>query len=537
MNTSLPGYLGLIVLSGVALAGLARPLTGAWWQGRWFFALLLGLTVVAAHAPVLGFAQALPNPDEAQLLAGALTLREHFAPWLSVDLSTAGPLSVLPLLLLPADFLGARWGAALCSAAALTGCFLALTAANNNPSARIAALPVVAFYVFMQSIELFQFSTEHVAIVLLAAAGWLWMSATGRGEISPGPFPLFVFGSCLGAAIMAKLQSSPCAAWLAAVAGVLLLLDARMRWRRRLTLLGVLAAGCLSVPLGFGLLALAQGVLSDLLNSYGLNNVHYVTTIGFPRTFSYQPAMVWGLNYLLKPVGAVLLATLVLFPWFSTAERRAVLVTLGLLASAVLAVTLPGRDSSHYWLLVLGPVLLASGVLLQAAARIAEIRAPSLSRPGLFLMGLALLSLPVAHRFTSGRDDAIARDLAGVDTVQGAGEKLRTLARPHDRLTVWGWRAELHVHSRLPQGTREAHTQWLIEPIPQRDYYRQRFLADLARVQPRFFADAVGPRGFAYTDRTTAGHETFPELRDLLARDYASLGEIEGVRLYIRHDH
>ena len=72
----------------------------------------------------------------------------------------------------------------------------------------------------------------------------------------------------------------------------------------------------MAVPLGFMLLAMAQGVLPDLLNSYGLNNLHYVTTIGPARTFSYQPAMVWGLNYLLKPMGAVVLSCLLPGPQF-----------------------------------------------------------------------------------------------------------------------------------------------------------------------------------------------------------------------------
>jgi len=502
------------------------------------FALLLALTVVAAHAPLLNHRQALPNPDEAQLLAGALTLRDRFAPWHSVDLSTAGPVSVLPLLLFPANFLGARWCAALCSAAAVAGSFLALTATRDQPLARVAALPVAAFYAFMQSIELFQFSTEHMAIVLLAAGAWIWMSATAAGEKSPGPGPAFVLGLCLGGAVMAKMQSSPCAAWLAAAPGVLLFLDAGLAWRRRLATLAALVAGSVAVPLGFVLLAVAQGVLPDLLISYGLNNVHYVTTIGSAQMLSCQPAMIWGLNYLLKPVGAALLAGLVLLPWFTPAERRTVFILVGLLASAVFAVALPGRNSGHYWLFVLGPLLLAEGTVFMAAARgsagLAAVPA-GIPRWGLLALGPLLLALPVAHRFTASRDGVIATELAGVTSVQGAGEMLRTLARDGDALTVWGWRAELHVYSGLPQGTREAHTQWLIEPVPQRDYYRQRYLADLARIKPRFFVDAVGPRGFAYTDRASAGHETFAALGDLVGKQYTFLGETDAMRIYVRH--
>lgn len=536
MFPSLPGYLALAALTGLTLWSIARPQPGAWWQRRRVFAGLLGLTIVAAHAPTLGFRQELANPDEAQLLAGALTLRHHFAPWLSVDLSTAGPVSVLPLFLAPADFLGARWCAALCSAAAVVGCFLALTCVQDNPAARIAALPVAAFFAFMQRIEFFQFSTEHMATVLLAAAMWIWMAATAAGERPPRAGPAFGFGLCLGGAVMSKLQSAPCAAWLAVATGCLLLLDARIPWPRRIAVLAVQAAGCCTIPLCFGLLAVAQGVLPDLLNSYGLNNVHYVTSINHDSAAGYQPAMIWGLNYLLKPVFAVLLACLVTAPAFTPAERRTGLVAAGLLASAIFAVVLPGRGFGHYWFLVLGPVLLASGTTLAPAGRWLAARGPRQHRWGLLALVPVLLGPPVAHRLWSSRDAALAPEFTGQKTVQGAGEKLRALARPGDTLTVWGWRAELHVYSQLPQGTREAHTQWLIQAIPQRDYYRQRFLADLARTQPRFIADAVGPRGFGFTDRATAGHEIFPAFTELLAQHYAYLGETEDIRLYVRHE-
>lgn len=329
---------------------------------------------------------------------------------------------------------------------------------------------------------------------------------------------------------MAKLQSAPCVAWLAAAAGGLLLLDARIPWSRRLTIFSALAAGCAGVPFGFVLLAAAQGVLPDMLHSYGLNNLQYVSSMdhGSP---GYQPSLVWGLNYLLKPAGVVLLAGLACIPVFTAAERRTVFVTVGLLASAIVAVVLPGRGSGHYWFFVLGPVLLALGSVLGPAGRWLAVR------PRWVLAGLVplLLALPLAHRLTSSRDQTLAGTLAALASVRDAGEKLHALARPGDTLTVWGWRPELHVYSGLPQGTREAHTQWLIEPIPQRDYYRQRFLHDLDRTRVRFIADAVGPGSFAYTDRTKAGHEIFPALVDLLARDYDLIGETDGVRLYARH--
>jgi hypothetical protein len=334
---------------------------------------------------------------------------------------------------------------------------------------------------------------------------------------------------------MAKLQSAPCAAWLAVSTGSLLLLDGRVTWPRRVAVLSMQAAGCLFVPLGFVLLATAQEVVPDMFNSYGVNNVQYVTGSNHADVAGYQPAMIWGLNYLLKPVFAVGLACLATVLSFTPAERRTALVSVGLLLCAVLAVILPGRGFGHYWFFVFGPVLLASATVLGPAVRWLEACGPRVHRAALLSLGPILLALPVHHRLATSRDAVLAEEMTGRPTVQEAGERLRTLARPGDSLSVWGWRAELHIYSQLPQATREAHTQWLIQDIPQRDYYRRRFLADLARTQPRFIADAVGPRGFSFTDRHAAGHETFPEFSDLLARRYHYLGETGDVRLYVRH--
>jgi hypothetical protein len=535
MFSSSPGYIALVLLSAHTVWTNITRAPNRWWHGRPFFALLLAATFIVAHGPLLGYGMGLPNPDEAQLLAGAITLRQHFAPWMNVDLSTAGPLSVLPLLLVPPGFQCARWLAALCIAAAMV---LSWLAADRSPGSmsRIAALPVAAFFVCMQDIELFQFSTEHVAIVLLAAASCIWLAASAGCERAPRGGALFGCGVCLGAAVMAKLQSAPCVAWLAGYGAILLLTTPALTPAQRAGRVAALATGCAAAPGFFLLLALGQGVLPDLVHSYGLNNFNYVRDMnaGSP---GYQPALVWGLNYLLKPAIAVTLLCLLAIRHFSPAQLRTAGLAVGLGLTAVIAIVLPGRGSRHYWLFVPGPVCLLMGALLPSAwQHLGTLVSSTRLRGSMVALVFALLALPAFHRFGSGRNAAIEAQLPGTFSVRNAGRHLRSLAQTGDSLTVWGWCAELHVYSGLPQGTREAHTQWLIDPVPQREYYRQRFLADLARNRPRFIADAVGPHRFNYTDRSTAGHETFPPFAALMAEHYQFIGELDGVRLYVRHD-
>ncbi|HLP03526.1 MAG TPA: hypothetical protein VK163_15975, partial [Opitutaceae bacterium] len=78
--------------------------------------VLFALAVVAllcAFRWPLWFAGPLENPDEAEWIAGALTLRHGGLPWKSIDCHTSGPLSPATLLLtiplgLPLNYVGVR---------------------------------------------------------------------------------------------------------------------------------------------------------------------------------------------------------------------------------------------------------------------------------------------------------------------------------------------------------------------------------------------------------------------------------------------
>src|SRR3954470_24047703 len=76
------------------------------------FALLVLGVLLAWRWPFLLSADEY-NPDESQLIAGAITLRIDPVPWRSVDGFTSGPLNFYPLLVprlfgLPLDYFTAR---------------------------------------------------------------------------------------------------------------------------------------------------------------------------------------------------------------------------------------------------------------------------------------------------------------------------------------------------------------------------------------------------------------------------------------------
>ncbi|HET7536454.1 MAG TPA: hypothetical protein VFJ90_08375, partial [Candidatus Didemnitutus sp.] len=107
-------------------------------------------------------------------------------------------------------------------------------------------------------------------------------------------------------------------------------------------------------------------------------------------------------------------------------------------------------------------------------------------------------------------------------------------AKPGERLAMWGWQPNLYVETGMAQGTRDAHTAFLIATGSLRDYYRARYLADFRHNQPGWFVDAVGPGRFCYQDRTLSGYETFPALAAIVQSDYTFVADVEGYRIYRR---
>ena len=84
-----------------------------------------------------------------------------------------------------------------------------------------------------------------------------------------------------------------------------------------------------------------------------------------------------------------------------------------------------------------------------------------------------------------------------------------------------------------------------IQLPPERyEYYRTRFLADLAREKPPFFIDAVHEGPYFgqpdQRDRSRFGHETLPGLGDYIRENYVPWFEFgekgNGIRAYLSRE-
>jgi hypothetical protein len=524
----------LRVLREETAAGPAgSPLRATWRDGLLLFAFLL-----AWRWPFL-FSATEYNPDESQLIAGALSLVRDPVFWRSVDGTTSGPLNFYVLLPLhwlgaPLDYFMARllglgfvWGALLACHRLLAGRF-------GRGTAWLAVLPAACFFATTFDNDFLQYSSELPALLLVAGAAAL------LGSPSPGRNTRLWLGCAVaGAAPWAKLQVAPLSvvliAWGVWSAGR----EARGRGQPVLRAVGsVLLAAVAPTLLGFGLLWLT-GQTETALRRYFLHNLYYLDSqlnLAPAVRQIVASALQHGHFPLLLLVAAAGIGAATVQALRSR-QRLAPLygLALGLTVAAVVSVLTPRREFLHYLLLLPVPLTLWLG------AAVGSVR-PGLASLGsrrwwsglLFVLGGLL---PLAFRCTQPAPFIFGQFADHWRHPRSAEAVLvRALTRPGDPVGVWGWANYIWAESGRPQGARDAHTSWSMLPNAQLDYHRAVYLADLQRNTPPVFVDAVGPDAFGFRHRPTQAHEIFPALADYIRTNYVLVTDLGNARVYARRD-
>ena len=528
------GWALLLLAIAWSLRSCRAPEASAGLGWRWW--ALAAVTLLCFRWPMLWVQHQL-NPDESQLIAGALTLRHDPVFWRSVDGGTAGPLDYYPLL--PAAWADGFTSYAVARLIALTvvygtivfgGETLALLA--GPALARIAMLPALAALAFTTTPDFAHYSTELMPALLLAAAGYL----AGRQVHTPAPRQLWLIALLLGGVLWAKLQAAP-------LAGVLWLLVAVHEYRagRTRSLVPLVAGALLPTLLCLGA-ALLTGQTQHLVVPYVLHNFAYVGSPHFSLwenvAGQWQNALIDGYFGFWLAGAALCLAPLALNSARTApvAARHAAIAAALLFAIGVFSALAPRRASAHHLQLVPLPLLWLTGTVLALAWPRED--APGAARRRVLAAGLFLacaLGPQLAWR-VAGVDSFAAINAAGVSPARRQLVSLvRTFSSAGEPLALWGWRCSLYVEAGRPQATRQAQTEAQIYPGPLQPYFLRRYFEDFQAANPPVFADAVGPGNFSYQDRAKA-HECFPPLRAWVAARYTQVADLDGTRLYVRND-
>jgi hypothetical protein len=479
------------------------------------------------------------NPDESQLIAGAITLTHDPVFWRSVDGTTSGPLNfyaLLPLhaLGLPLDYFTARLTGLILISITLIASYRLLRSWAAPAPSQLAMLPLLVFFATTTDPFFLEYSSGDVSITLFAVSAYLLFR---HRPPNTADHRALLLGSFLcGLLPWAKLQSIPLG--MALIGGWLwwVVQDQVQSWRHQTRLIGaVLLAAVLPTVVGL-LLVVGTGQFEAFVQGYLRQNAVYV---------DHSSSLAEALKGMWKFTSETYA-----YPAFLAASILTVALTLGLcvglrkrlshlflpaaawVCAAAVCVLVPRRPYAHYLLLTLVPLTLWSGASL--AALWPAIRFPR--RLGLALLTIGCLA-PLVVRFTQPPPAQFGRFADNWRRPYSlGGTLLRSCALPGDSLGVWGWRTDLYVDGRMRQATRDPHTFWSLVNTPYQSYYQKRFLADLERSRPAFFVDTVGTGAVFYQNRREWGHEIAPALAAYVAREYVLLADLQTERIYLRSD-
>lgn len=506
-----------------------------WWSG-----VVVFLALLAWRWPYLLDPHQL-NPDESQLIAGAITIGFKPAFWASFDGTTSGPLNAMVLLPthwlgVPQDFFNARLTGMLLMWSAWAASFGLLRRWVGPVVGYVALLPVVVFLGVTTDNDILHYSSEHLSVALGCIGAWLLVVAGGRGFKG---WSWWAAGFIIGLLPWAKLQSGPLAAVLSGWACAWVMLSLQASWADRLRRCAVLAVAVLLPTLIFVSLYFGGGEGVNFMASYVQNNVAYTEGRELGRAFDEFK----DFSMRTMSIPAVLLVQLSGLLGGAIVAWRGGLkpgpgFSLGALATVTVIgmVLLPGKGFLHYTLFLYFPLAWWSAGALRAMG--VGGKAGIGRYLGLALVVGVIFVVQLGPRMRQPLPDMFGRlAWSWKQPRSELADVIRYLKQPGDTLAVWGWAPALHVETGLPQATRESHTERQIEKREQRDpYYRPRYLAELSSDRPAFFVDAVGPQGTNYFFRGDAAHEIFPALAEYVAEAYVLVADFNRERLYLRKD-
>ncbi len=516
---------------------------GAW--SRRCFAVALLVTLAAFRWPGW-FEPTAQNPDEAQVVASALTL--HGAPvyWKYVDGTTHGPLCELLLVIAglfgaPYSYITARVVAVLMQGLALWAVWGTLRCFVAERAARLGVLPGLAFWSFVTYEDYIHYSTELPGLLLIAWAGWAIAAVATQPLTASGAVARsFLAGLALGAVPFAKLQSVPQALALGLVGlGVFVRFRPSEKGVPVQACTVALLLGALTVPAIVAVYLGVFGLWAQFWYAYIESNLLYAgsgerTLVSMPAHFFHFVATGFSFAWFFYGLAAFCLLQAHRAARVEAALRAGVWIAFGLFVAAYATVLMPRREVAHYLHLLVVPGCVLGGLILGASLTAADLGRREAAR--VIASFLLLAVLPQVHfRWISWHPD-LGKLYSHLSMPPSeAAAFIRERAAPGDTLAMWGWEPSLHVETGLPHATRDAHTAFQISETPLQAFYRQRYLRDLERGSPAWFVDATGPGAFVFDNRSYFGHETLPELAEYVAHHYTPVAEFGHRRIYRRN--
>ncbi len=547
----IPGALVLCLFLFTALG----PLFSQRFQSRFWrilFVILICLTILAIRWPFLCLGEL--NVDESQDIAVANTLLHDPTYWRSVDPGSHGPLTELPLIMgrlagFAFDYSMAKSVNLLLVIGSACLLYLACSLLFSDKSARIASIPIVAFYALTHFWDFIGFNAEGPLIFLLSLALFQLgrLSAENRTH---GLLQWYLLGLVLGSVPYSKLQGVPIALvitfW-----GLLVLWKKHVDWRSRMRPVAVYVLGGLTSSGIVGCYLSIYGLWDDFTFRYILQNFLYTQRVSnsfynkllaFIHNLSFNSLTNTFLKLQFATIGLFSLVGLTVFCWKSRTARQQrsisacfqihLIFSYLFLLACVYCICIPGHIFPHYILLLIP----GFGLLLCALLFYINHNAPKYLF-FLFMSCILFASFSFATEYSHFNDKLrILSPHKLFSTNRLPVSKIITqFASPDATMVVWGWYYRLHVETGIPMATRT--TPMHIFGIPAlKEKYLNEFIDEFKKAKPDLLVEAVGEKVEIFNDRTLYSVDSYPRIKQILKEHYDLIGATESIRIFKRID-
>jgi hypothetical protein len=515
-------------------------------DSRWFFAFFIIMFVMMSRFPVSIFG--FQNDDETFLIACSKAFLNQPRLWVACDTSTAGPLTMLPLMTLrifglPIDVGSAKLVAAVVITLSIVFLYFSFDVLLGKALARTAIMPlIVAVALAMTTFwDFFSYNAEHVPLLILSASLYVLVKIYILPDYSVKMF--VILGLLLGLIPFAKIQAIPLALTIA-LAGLVL----HYRTYKFKGMSYFIGSGLL--PSFFFLVwTYAGGGLDYFWNSYILFNMYYAES-EVPQGLTLLDKIGYAWQLILNTKGAVLyfqsglifsffcLVFLDFNKFFKFPQRAGIIVfSLLFFIVSLLCIGQPHRPYLHYTLFAFLSLSVLSGTAIYVFTNPGYISAFSDTHKKIILTA-SIIFISLFFFFQHFSFSPVYNIYAETNKNGAVIEPNVVLAinkhsSPGDYMAIWGWKNVLYSDTDLISGTRLPGTSGILNRNSYSNYFLSFFLADMERNKPKIFIDAINSKAWAYGKRDQYGINKFPALKEYVNIHYTQVEDVDDFRIYI----
>ncbi|WP_247237037.1 hypothetical protein [Telluribacter sp. SYSU D00476] len=531
-----------------------RTSTTSWLRKDALFIGLILVGVWVLRIPTLVYSHL--DVDESDWIAGAATFYTDPYFWLSVDGTTSGPLSIIPLSLIP------LFGGSLSYAAvrlfaltlyvlpSLLCLYLGLRNLYNVRIADVVIIPLATIVAMAHSLSAYN---GEFAIMFLTSLSLYFYSKSISGRYST----LYYWGAgfVIGMLAYSKPQAIPLGMIIAL--GYLWKINAD---KRQIKTTGAFVLGGLSPTLLVALYLTLTNLWEDFINSYILNNLFYGGVEGaFGNTYSTWKIISKTLDYvtalpeysfwMLSGLFSFLLGITMLYSQRRMLGReltRELAFAVVMLVVAFFCAVKPLTFFYHYQNMLIIPVAWMCGTagaclyhLIQLPSVAATPVRPFMVRVGVPIFFIVTMGFSVIQTIHHWEAPSL---LIGTEHYAPTKESeiISRFAQPNERMATWGWNTALFVDTGLLQGTRDGHTHYHMSPIKLQTYYLERYVRDLKRNKPKVVVETFqgySALTFGADGRREFGLENYPLVYNYVKQHYELKADIDGkTRVFVRKE-